>query len=84
MIKNYLLWREKQKKIWRETAVFGGNGGFGTVSSQFHIPQKKLLCRILELKLFYGLISCAFYFWFQKVSHPPPPFVKKKDDNINM
>ena len=36
MTENCLLWREKAKKIRRETVVFGGSGGSATVSSQYY------------------------------------------------
>ena len=36
MTENCLLWREKAKKIRRETVVFGGSGGSAAVSSQYY------------------------------------------------
>ena len=76
MIENCLLWREKAKKIRRETAVFGGSGGSAAVSSQFHIVLHKITAvpnfRAVTL-LWADIMLVLLLVSKSGTSTPPPP-----------
>ena len=85
MIENCLLWREKAKKL-------GGKRRFsvGAAVPPPFLHSSMLFStnatvvpnfRAVTLLKFYGLRLCVFYFWFQKVAHPPPPFFTDINNN---